>query len=146
MRIPQLAIIALAAIGGAALRPVVSQVSVPAEAASVACAPAGVTYTRTTLYFGLAHPAGTISEREWKLFLREEVTPRFPRGFTSWEAEGQWRNGDGRIAREPAKVLLIVHAGTQDVRDALIGLVERYKQTFRQESVLWESAAVCAAF
>src|SRR4051794_32526732 len=61
-----------------------------AEQAPVpACAPAGVTYTRTTLYFGLARPAGTITEREWKTFVRDEIMPRFPQGFTIWQADGQ---------------------------------------------------------
>ena len=111
-----------------------------------ACAPAGVTYTRTTLYFGLARPAGTISEREWKTFVRDEVMPRFPQGFTIWQADGQWRGADGRTNRERAKVLLIVHAPTLEVRDALTGLIERYKRMFQQQSVLWETATVCAAF
>jgi hypothetical protein len=110
------------------------------------CAPAGTTYTRTTLYFGLARPAGTITEKQWKTFVREEVTPRFPQGFTVWEANGQWRGSDGRIMRERAKVLLLVHDSTSAVRDALIQLIQSYKHRFEQESVLWESAVVCAAF
>lgn len=62
-----------------------------------ACAPSGVVYTRTTLYFGLARPAGTISEKQWKAFVREEVTSRFPQGFTAWEA-GNGRPPTARLA------------------------------------------------
>ena len=111
-----------------------------------ACAPSGVALTRTTLYFGLARPAGTISEKQWKAFVREEVTPRFPQGFTVWQADGQWRGADGRVNRERAKVLLLIHSNTSAVRDALIELIASYKRTFQQESVLWETATVCAAF
>jgi hypothetical protein len=111
-----------------------------------ACAPAGTLHTRTTLYFGLARPAGTISEKQWKTFVRDEVTARFPQGFTIWEAHGQWRGADGRISRERARVLLLVHENTAAVRDTLVALVESYKRTFQQESVLWETAMVCAAF
>ena len=111
-----------------------------------ACAPKGTSYTRTTLYFGLARPAGTISERQWKAFVRDEITRRFPQGFTIWEAHGQWRGADGRISRERAKVLLLVHPISTDARDALASLVESYKRLFQQESVLWETATVCAAF
>jgi hypothetical protein len=111
-----------------------------------ACAPEGIPYTRTTLYFGLARPRGTITEREWKSFLRDEVTPRFPQGFTVWQANGQWRTAGGRIERERAKVLLVVHTGTVEVRQALADLVASYKKSFQQESVLWETAVVCAAF
>jgi hypothetical protein len=64
-----------------------------------ACAPAGASYTQTTLYFGLARPAGTISGREWKAFVRDEISSRFPQGFTIWEAHGQWRTADGKINR-----------------------------------------------
>lgn len=106
----------------------------------------GVAHTRTTLYFGLAHPAGTVSEKQWRKFLREQVTPRFPNGFTVWQADGQWQNANGRISRERAKVLLLVHEESSPVRQALIELVQSYKRAFRQESVLWETAAVCAAF
>jgi hypothetical protein len=120
--------------------------NVTAPAAAAACAPQGVPYTRTTLYFGMARPRGTISEKEWKMFVRDEVTPRFPQGFTVWEADGQWRTSDGQVARERAKVLLLVHSGTLPVRDALAELVSSYKKRFEQESVLWETATVCAAF
>jgi hypothetical protein len=125
-----------------------SAAAVPAESpqSNPACAPEGVVHTRTTLYFGLARPKGTISEKQWKLFVREEVTPRFPQGFTVWEAAGQWRGADGQIARERAKVLLLVHSGTASVRDTLAELVSSYKKRFQQESVLWETASVCAAF
>ena len=111
-----------------------------------ACAPSGIPYTRTTLYFGLARPAGTISEKQWKAFVREEVTSRFPQGFTIWEAQGQWQSADGHIGRERSKVLLLVHAGTAAVRDTITQLIESYKRRFQQESVLWETAMVCAAF
>jgi len=110
------------------------------------CAPSGTPYLRTTLYFGLSRPAGTIGETEWQAFLREQVTPRFPEGLTVWDADGQWRRPNGRIGRERAKVLLVVHDGRPAARAALSELVARYKQTFQQESVLWESASVCAAF
>jgi hypothetical protein len=110
------------------------------------CAPSGTAYLRTTLYFGLSRPSGTIAESDWQTFLREEVTPRFPEGLTVWEAYGQWRRSDGTVGRERAKVLLLVHDGGPAARVGLAAVVERYKQRFEQESVLWETARVCAAF
>lgn len=101
---------------------------------------------RTTLYFGLARPAGMVSETEWQAFLSNEVTPRFPDGLTVWEADGQWRRPYGSIGRERAKVLLIVHDEKPATLAALGSLVATYKQKFTQESVLWENARVCAAF
>ena len=109
------------------------------------CAPSGI-FVRTTLYFGLSRPAGTIGGPQWQAFLREQVTPRFPSGLTVWDAHGQWRRPNGTIGRERAKVLLVVHDGGSAARTALGEIVAVYKQTFEQESVLWENASVCAAF
>jgi hypothetical protein len=110
------------------------------------CSPAGAGYMRTTIYFGLSHASGIISEGQWRVFMRDEVTPRFPDGLTLWEASGQWRRPDGRIAHERAKVVLLVHEEKPAVRRAIAEMVDRYKKTYHQESVLWETAAVCAAF
>jgi hypothetical protein len=101
---------------------------------------------RTTLYFGLSRKTGTVSESQWRNFLRDHVTPRFPQGLTVWEANGQWRRADGMIVREPAKVLLLVHEQSPAVHAAIAGIIEDYKKAFEQESVLWETARVCAAF
>jgi len=120
------------------------QSSTPSSAER-ACAPGSV-HLRTTLYFGLTRPTGRVSERQWQNFLAEEVTPRFPDGLTVWQADGQWRQTDGRISRERAKVLLLVHEETPAVRSALAAIVVNYKRSFQQESVLWETSPVCAAF
>src|SRR5579884_2392764 len=122
-----------------------AQVSTPRNA-DRSCAPLGSPHLRTTLYFGLSHKMGSITEAQWQSFLGQEVTPRFPDGLTVWEADGQWREANGNIGRERAKVLLLVHEDTRAVRSALGAIVESYKRRFQQESVLWETAPVCAAF
>ena len=73
----------------------------------------------TTLYFGLARPKGSVSELEWQVFLRDEVTTRFPEGLTVWEANGQWRRPDGEIDHERSRVLLLVHPDTATARGAV---------------------------
>jgi hypothetical protein len=112
----------------------------------ITCAPAGKAYLRTTLYFGTKHSAGNVTDEQWRAFLHDEVTPRFPEGLTVWEAAGQWRTRDGNIDGERAKVLSIVHDEALDVRASLTAIVASYKRMFRQESVLSETARVCAAF
>ena len=99
---------------------------------------------RTTLYFGASRPNGSVSELEWQLFLRDEVTPRFPNGMTAWDAEGQWRAADGTTGHERTKVLLLVHPDTEKARQAIRTVIDRYRKAFDQESVLWETAQVCA--
>ena len=110
-----------------------------------ACGAASRAQVRTTLYFGLQRPKGAVSELEWQMFLRDEVTARFPDGLTVWEAEGQWRGSDGAIGHERSKVLLLVHADTAQAREAVQTVIIRYRKSFDQESVLWETARVCAA-
>src|SRR2546425_12824408 len=109
------------------------------------CGSTSVPQLRTTLYFGLARPKGSVSELEWQLFLRDEVTARFPEGLTVWQAEGQWRRPDGVVGHERSKVLLLVHADTAAARASLRAVIERYRKTFEQQSVLWETSRVCAA-
>jgi hypothetical protein len=100
---------------------------------------------RTTLYFGGARPNGSVSELEWQIFLRDEVTTRFPNGMTVWDAEGQWRGSEGKIGHERTKVLLLVHPDTDQARQSIRAVIEKYRKTFEQESVLWETSQVCAA-
>jgi len=111
------------------------------------CGPAGTAHVRTTLYFGLTRPSGRVSEDEWRTFLRQQVTPRFPDGLTvCGKRRGNGERSDGRISRERSKVLLLVHDDTALARATLGELVTAYKQRFEQESVLWESSSVCATF
>jgi hypothetical protein len=109
------------------------------------CGASSAAQVRTTLYFGLARPKGSVTELEWQLFLRDEVTRRFPDGLTVWEAEGQWRTPDGSIDHEQAKVLLLVHPDTMAARQSVLAVIEAYRQRFEQQSVLWENARVCVA-
>jgi hypothetical protein len=100
---------------------------------------------RTTLYFGLARPKGAVTELEWQLFLRDEVTKRFPDGLTVWEADGQWRTPFGTIDNERSKVLLLVHPDSTRARQSVQEVIGSYRLKFEQQSVLWESARVCGA-
>jgi len=96
----------------------------------------GVHLVSDTLYFGTQKPHGTVGRGEWEAFLKEEVTPRFPEGLTTWEAKGQWRDKKGKIIGEKSRVLLLVHpdgvGADLDVRE----IIEAYKKRFQQESVL----------
>jgi hypothetical protein len=109
------------------------------------CGPASTSQLRTTLYFGTARPKGSVSELEWQLFLRDEVSSRFPDGLTVWDADGQWRTPEGKIDHERSKVLLLVHPDTPAAREAVRAIIARYRKAFDQQSVLWETARVCVA-
>jgi hypothetical protein len=112
------------------------------------CGGSATPQTRTTLYFGLSRPTGkgpAVTELEWQLFLRDEVTKRFPDGLTVWDAHGQWRAPAGSIDQEQSKVLLIVHPDTPAARQAVQAVIAAYRKAFDQQAVLWESARVCVA-
>ena len=109
------------------------------------CGVAAAPQIRTTLYFGLARPKGVVSELEWQIFLRDEVTKRFPDGLTVWEADGQWRTPAGTLDQERSKVLLLVHPDTAQARQSVQEVITTYRRVFEQQSVLWESSRVCGA-
>ena len=89
------------------------------------------------LFCGLTIPGGgEIAEAEWRAFVAEEVTPRFPDGLTIWRAEGQWRGADGVIVREPTLIIEILHAYDLRIDRKIVEIAEAYRQRFRQESVL----------
>ncbi len=91
---------------------------------------------RTELFFGLGLPDGSeVSEDQWEVFVREEITPRFPDGFTILSARGQWRDQHG-IHREPARIVIILHEPTAQANDLIEQIRESYKRRFEQTSVL----------
>jgi hypothetical protein len=134
------AIFALGVAAGGGITTVVAQ-----RPAVEDCGVSTAAQVRTTLYFGSARPKGSVSELEWQLFLRDEVTARFPDGLTVWDAEGQWRAPQGGIEHERTKVLLLVHPDTAAARQSVLAVINRYRQAFDQQSVLWETSRVCVA-
>ena len=89
------------------------------------------------LFCGLTIPGGgEVTEADWRAFVADEVTPRFPKGFTMWRADGQWREHDGTIVREPVLVIEILHRPDLDIDKDINDIAEAYKERFRQEAVL----------
>jgi hypothetical protein len=118
----------------------------PAAAPSV-CATGDAALERDELYFGRNRKGGAeISEDEWRGFLGRVVTPRFPAGFTVWDARGQWRGADGTIEEEPSKVLAVFHPADAASRGAVDSIVAAYRSEFRQEAVLRARTAACVGF
>jgi len=89
-----------------------------------------------TLFFGLSTARGPVSEEEWNNFLRDIVTPRFPDGFTYWEANGQWRGADNRLVQERSRVLQIVHPDSFQAESAIQEIIHRYEAQFEQDAVM----------
>jgi hypothetical protein len=110
-----------------------------------ACAPGLQRMVQAQLFFGRnVATRGIVSDDEWRRFLDEEVTPRFPAGFSVADIDGQYRNAGGGIVRERSKQLLIVGPGGEETK--LDAIRDAYKRRFNQESVLLVESPVCAAF
>lgn len=115
--------------------------------AAQACEAGAQSFVRSTLFFGMSKPkGGLISERQWRAFLRDEITPRFRDGLTVLDGRGQWLGAGDRLYREPAKVVTLLHADAAPPRQAIRELIAAYNREFDQEAVLWETTPVCATF
>lgn len=78
-----------------------------------AARPAQAKWLRTELYFSVGPLEGgpnSVSPARWREFLDQEVTARFPDGFTAYDAYGQWRDqGAAQPERLSTKVIVILH-------------------------------------
>jgi hypothetical protein len=95
-------------------------------------------FVRTELYFGTAKPEGVVTEEQFRQFVDEYVTPRFPDGLTVLEGDGQFRGESGVIVKEQSFVLILLYPyealADRSKRIERIRLL--YKRYFDQESVL----------
>jgi hypothetical protein len=103
---------------------------------------------RTELYFGSAKPDGrVVSETQFQQFVDQEVTPRFPDGLTLLTGYGQYRNSAGVIIKErSAELILLYPLAQRDASGKIEEIRERYKQAFRQESVLRVDSLAAISF
>lgn len=96
-------------------------------------------YVETRLMFGTVRPDGgpEVTDTEFRTFVTDVVTPRFPEGLTVQEGYGQYRDARGTIERERSFELILYYpAGEADASGAKVEEVRRaYVRRFDQESV-----------
>ncbi len=97
------------------------------------------------VYFGANKPGGKVTDEEWRRFLADSVTPRFPDGLTVWQASGQWRGASGVVELEHSRVLSLIHAGSPKDEQNLGEVISAYKARFQQEAVLRVTHRVCTS-
>ncbi len=88
-----------------------------------------------------------VTDAEFRKFVDEELTPRFPQGLTVLDGGGQWKGPDQKLIREASKVVVLVlpqRALTTGLK--LNAVRDAYKQRFRQDSVLIVTQSSCASF
>src|SRR5690348_7516597 len=111
--------------------------------------PAGEQPMRTAqLFFGqnIGGKPG-VTDAEFRKFVDDELTPRFPQGLTVLDGGGQWKGPDQKLIREAAKVVVLVLPPRSLASGFKLNEVrEAYKQRFRQDSVLIVTQRSCASF
>lgn len=115
---------------------------------AVTACPAGEAMVETQIFFGLSKPkGGTVSAREWEAFVKSEIAPRYPEGFTVFDGAGFWRDGaSGRTISEKSKVVMRLQAAGADAETKTAAIIAAYKTKFAQEAVLRADRPVCAMF
>lgn len=91
--------------------------------------------TVSRLYLGQSTPAGAVTEAEWRDFVAQPVTPRFPGGFTEVRAHGRWRDGRGRSVEEATRIVEIAHDDAAPVHERVRAIAADYRRRFTQQSV-----------
>jgi hypothetical protein len=102
--------------------------------------PASQPFLRTELFFGTDKPDGSeISKDDFRKFLKEEITTRFPDGLTVLSGTGQFRDSENdKIIREKSMVLILLYpfAAWKESSEKIELIRKAYKERFKQQSVL----------
>lgn len=118
-----------------------------ASLSGLAC-PAGQEPMRTAqLFFGrnIGHKPG-VSEADFRAFVDQELTPRFPEGLTVLDGGGQWKGDENKMIREASKVVVLVLPLKGDSGDKLDAARRAYVRKFHQDSVMLVTQPACVAF
>jgi len=87
-----------------------------------------------------------VTEADFRRYVDEELTPRFPDGLTILDGGGQWKGEENKLIREASKVVLIVLAKTGDQQPRLDAARDAYKTRFKQEAVMLITQPACVSF
>ena len=118
--------------------------TIPAQAA---CPPGQSEMLTVRLYFGQSMHGKPVAASAWRDFVARMVTPRFPGGFTLYDAQGQWRDPrTRRIAREASKVIEIAAPQTRDLQVRIAEIRKDYAARFHQQSVGLLTLPGCGTF
>ena len=113
----------------------------------MSCATGTMPMTKYELFLGQnIGTMGRVSDEEWRRFLTEDVTPRYPDGFSVLEAAGQWRDPMGTIISEPSRNLVVIVRDPAAELPKITAIRDTYKTRFRQDAVLFVQSQICAGF
>ena len=120
---------------------------IAASPAKAACPLGEAPLLQVRIYFGLMEGGKQLSDPVWEDFLAHSVTPRFPAGYTVYDAVGRWRDLQTKIiGREPTKIVEVDAPDTKDVRARVEDIRKDYGTRFHQQAVGIVTLPACGAF
>ena len=126
---------------GGSLNTHVRRVAVVASTfATAACVSLGASSRQVEhmdrLAFGLGiRDTGFVSDSAWAVFIRDVVTPRFPGGFAVYHTDGQWQYANGKVAKEPGRIIEIIHVPDAASEAKIVEIADYFVKKFDQEAV-----------
>ncbi|HKY94288.1 MAG TPA: DUF3574 domain-containing protein [Kiloniellales bacterium] len=119
----------------------------PTQQATLAC-PAGTDpWQRLEIVFGRdMQGGGRVSDKAWRSYVQQVLSPAFPDGLSVVEAEGRWVSPTGQAYVEDSFVVLIYQPADASPSERIDAVVADYKKRFQQESVLVSANPACLAF
>ena len=94
---------------------------------------------------GAFGPSSKVSKAQFRKYVDEELTPRFPDGLTVLDGGRQWRGEENRAIREAAKVVLIVMPKSRSAQSRIDAARNAYKARFHQDAVVEVMPPACVA-
>jgi hypothetical protein len=111
-----------------------------------ACPVGQISQQTAELYFGGAiGPSSKVTDAQFRKYVDQELTPRFPDGLTVLDGGHQWKGEENRAIREAAKVVLIVLPKTQGAQVRIDAARSAYKSRFHQDAVVEVMPPACVA-
>jgi hypothetical protein len=105
-------------------------------------------FARTELFFGRSKPDGSmVTDEQFRRFVDEVITPRFPAGLTVLTGTGQFRGSSGIVMREDSVLLILLYRSNDDPSNGRIEEIRAaYRSAFKQDSVLRVDSPSCVSF
>ena len=118
-----------------------------AESDATTCPDGTDRFLRYELFMGRSgQSVEVVDDTAWAAFLSDTVTPRFPDGLSVLDAQGQWRDSQGRVQTERSKLLVVLVPPGGDHIRLIDEVSDEYKRRFSQESVLRVVSDACVSF
>lgn len=114
------------------------------------CPEGAALLTETRLFMGRGNNGtGMVSDAEWRQFVKSDIIPRFPDGFTVLDGAGYWKSCNRFETKgecEKTKVLLVQYEKSAATETKITGIMDAYIIQFDQQAVMRSDIKSCTWF